>query len=90
MRRDIASLTASNFKATRRDPARMAAVVSALSFVEGGCRKFLTLAHTDEDEASHRQHLSYRQQERWRGSPSRQRRAAANPRPNASKIDYTL
>jgi hypothetical protein len=47
----------------RRDPARVAAVVSALSFVEDGRKKFLTLAHIDEDKISHRQHLSYRQQE---------------------------
>ena len=47
----------------RRDPARLAAVVSALSFVEGGRKKFLTLAHIDEDKISHRRHISYRQQE---------------------------
>jgi hypothetical protein len=47
----------------RRDPARMEAVVSALSFVEDGRKKFLTLAHIDEDKISHRQHISYRQQE---------------------------
>jgi hypothetical protein len=47
----------------RRDPARLAAVVSALSFVEDGRNKFLTLAHIDEDKTSHRQHISYRQQE---------------------------
>jgi len=47
----------------RRDPARLAAVVSALSFVEDGRNKFLTLAHIDEDKISHRQHISYRQQE---------------------------
>jgi hypothetical protein len=47
----------------RRDPARMAAVISALSFVEDGRKKFLTLAHIDEDKNSHRQHISYRQQE---------------------------
>src|SRR5215471_11767018 len=47
----------------RRDPARLAAVVSALSFVEDGRKRFLTLAHIDEDKNSHRQHISYRQQE---------------------------
>jgi hypothetical protein len=47
----------------RRDPARLAAVVSALSFVDGGRKRFLTLAHIDEDKVSHRQYVSYRQQE---------------------------
>jgi len=47
----------------RRDPARLTAVVSALSFVEDGRKRFLTLAHIDEDKNSHRQHISYRQQE---------------------------
>jgi hypothetical protein len=47
----------------RRDPARFAAVVSALSFVEDGRKKFLTLAHIDEDKDSHRRYISYRQQE---------------------------
>jgi hypothetical protein len=47
----------------RRDPARMAAVVSALSVVEDGRRRFLTLAHIVEDETSHKPMISYQQQE---------------------------
>ncbi len=47
----------------RRDPARLAAVVSALSFVEDGRRRFLTLAHIVEDETSHKAMISYQQQE---------------------------
>jgi hypothetical protein len=43
----------------RRDPARMAAVISALSFVEDGRKKFLTLAHIENHEGK----LSYRQQD---------------------------
>jgi hypothetical protein len=45
----------------RRDPARLAAVTSSLSFVEAGRTRFLMLAHI-EDEAQKRM-VSYQQQE---------------------------
>jgi len=43
----------------RRDPARKAAVISALSFVEDERKKFLTLAHIENHEGN----ISYRQQD---------------------------
>jgi hypothetical protein len=46
----------------RRDPARLAAVTSSLSFVEDGRAKFLMLAHI-EDDASQKRMVSYQQQE---------------------------
>ncbi len=47
----------------RRDPARMAAVASALWFAQDERKRFLTLAHIDEDKTSHKQMISYQQQE---------------------------